>query len=303
MRRIPERRLHAGRGRAASGRARARPIRAQRGFTLNELIITMVLLAIVAALGAQFVKPAVDSYVDTLRRAELTDFADLLARRMERELRSALPNSIRLSATANGFALEFVPTRGGGLYRALPTAAAGGDVLRFDVADSAFSVLGPVPIHAAGDYLVIANLGENSGSDFYGAGNLNRTALTSSNTATTAYSTDSAPFSIAFTSFRFPVPSPASRFHVATAPVSYVCDTSARTLARHSGYGVAATQPVPPAGATRTDLLAANLSTCTMRYSPGVTSRVGLVSMEMKIADARGESVNLVMQAHVTNEP
>jgi MSHA biogenesis protein MshO len=290
---------------APAGRANAHagPIRTQRGFTLNELIITMVVVAIVAALGAQFVKPAVDSYVDTLRRAELTDFADLLARRMERELRSALPNSIRLSATATGFALEFVPTRGGGLYRALPTAAGGGDVLRFDIADTAFDALGPVPIHAAGDYLVIANLGEGSGADFYGAGTLSRSTLTSSNTSATAYSTDSAPVSIAFASFRFPVPSPASRFHIATTPVSYVCDTTARTLARHSGYGVVSAQPVPPTGATRTDLLAGNLSACTMRYSPGVTSRVGLVSMEMKITDARGESVDLVMQAHVTNEP
>jgi MSHA biogenesis protein MshO len=275
----------------------------QRGFTLNELIVTMVVVAIVAALGAQFVKPAIDAYVDTLRRAELTDFADLLARRMERELRAALPNSVRLAATASGFALEFVPTRGGGLYRALPTGTGAGDVLRFDVADTSFDVLGPVPMHASGDYLVVANLGENSGSDFYGAGSLNRVTTTSSNTSSTAYSTDAAPVSISFAAFRFPVPSPSSRFHVATDPVSYVCDTAAKSLARYSGYGVPAAQAAPPTGAARTDLMSGNLSSCNMRYSPGVTSRAGLVSMEMKLTDARGESVNLVMQAHIANEP
>jgi MSHA biogenesis protein MshO len=263
----------------------------------------MVVLAIVAALGAQFVKPAVDAYVDTLRRAELTDFADLLARRMERELRAALPNSVRLAATPTGYALEFVPTRGGGLYRALPTSGGGGDVLRFDIADTSFDVLGPVPLHAAGDYLVIANLGETSGSDFYGAGALNRSTATSSNASSAAYSTDAVPIAMSFAAFRFPVPSPSSRFQVATDPVTYVCDTAAKSLARYSGYGVTALQVAPPAGAARTDLLTGNLSACTMRYAPGVTSRAGLVSMEMKLTDARGESVDLVMQTHVTNEP
>jgi prepilin-type N-terminal cleavage/methylation domain-containing protein len=74
-------------------------LRSQRGFTLVEAIIVMVLTGVLAGVMVLFIRQPVQNYVDAAGRAGLTDTADLALRRMARELRSALPNSIRTTFT------------------------------------------------------------------------------------------------------------------------------------------------------------------------------------------------------------
>ena len=68
---------------------------AQRGFTLVEAIVVIVITGIIAAGVAVFIRAPVEGYVDSVARAELTDAADTALRRLSRDVNSALPNSLR----------------------------------------------------------------------------------------------------------------------------------------------------------------------------------------------------------------
>ena len=50
------------------------------GFTLVEAIMVIVITGILAGMVAVFIKAPVDGYVDSVRRAELTDAADTALR-------------------------------------------------------------------------------------------------------------------------------------------------------------------------------------------------------------------------------
>jgi MSHA biogenesis protein MshO len=268
------------------------------GFTLVEMVMVMVLIGVLAGLGSQMVKPAVDAYTATIKRAGLAENADLIARRLERDLHAALPNSIR--ATSDGFALEFVPVVGGGLYRSSSRSGGGGDVLRFDIADTSFDVLGPIPVYTSSQFLVITNLGTGSGSDAYSGGN--RAAITVANTGDT-FSTDSVPLVVSFASKQFPVPSPASRFHIVDSPVSYVCDMTTKTLKRYQGYGWNSSQlALPPPGGTSATV-SSMISACALKYSPGISSRTGLATVSLMLTNAASESMDILVQVNVPNEP
>lgn len=267
----------------------------QRGFTLVEMIMVIVITGIIGSMVAVFIKAPIQQYMDVARRAEMTDIADTALRRVGRDLRMALPNSVRVTGTCDGTVtcfIEFLPTTGGGRYR----AGAGGadDELDFAAADASFEVLGPMPALAASDAVVVYNLGI-PGADAY-AGD-NRAAI----------DTPAAPVVKLAPAFLFPFDSPGHRFHVVTTPVTYACAPVAGgvggTLTRWQGYPIQADQPLAlPAGGT-TSLLATNVSSCRFTYDKNIVAqRSGLVTMHLAITE-QGETVTLYSATHVGNQP
>lgn len=268
----------------------------QRGFTLIEAIVAMVLLGIAGSLVGMFIRVPIEGYFDTERRARLTDTADTALRRMARDLRLALPNSIRIkpAATGNAVYLEFLQTRIGGRYRTDPTAAGGGNPLEFGIADAnGFDVLGTPPVFQAGDHVAIANLGTDSGADAYTGNNMVPiTGITPAGV-------------VQFAAFRFPVPSPGARFFIVDQRVTYECNPDAGLLRRYSGYPlVEKNQPTPPdvAPVLLANRVAKRANACTMTYDTNANTRMGIVSMSLTLEEA-GESVTLLHQVHVSNVP
>ncbi len=247
--------------------------RFQRGFTLIEAVVVITITSIVAAVVA-----------------ELTDTADTAVRRIARDLRLALPNSVRV--TGGNQAIEFLSTRDGGRYR-VELGSGAGDILDFTQADTTFDILGPAITFAAGDQIVIYNLGIPGADAYEGntAATHNRRAY---NGATGSVN------NVQITSTNpFPFDSPAHRFQVVDTPVSYIC--SGGILRRYWGYTITAAQPNPPAGGNSAQL-AQNVTTCIFTYTPGVTQRNGLVSIRLSLTQSN-ETVNLYHEVHVNNVP
>jgi MSHA biogenesis protein MshO len=267
------------------------------GFTLVEMIIVIVIMGIIGAMVAVFMTKPVANYVDSARRAELSDIADTALRRIVRDLRLALPNSVRVTSAGGVNYIEFLITNGGGRYRAALTGAGTGDPLDFVIADSSFDVLGPALTFAGGESIVIYNLGPGfTGADAYAGGNR----------ASYGGATGSAVSNIVLSSATlFPLASPANRFQVVQYAVTYACgDPVAQEVRRYWNYGIVSAQPAPPVGGSSAQL-ARDVSTCAITYTPNTAqSRNGVVQLSLTLGTpAGGESVTLFQEAHVSNVP
>ena len=96
---------------------------------------------------------------------------------MARDIRLAIPNSVRRTTVGSGFALEVLPAVDGARYATAETAVPACENLTgFDpvAADAHFDILGTFPTLVAGTpaghRLVINNQGEGTGHDVYADG-------------------------------------------------------------------------------------------------------------------------------------
>lgn len=278
-----------------------------RGFTLVELIVTLVLFGLMAATLVVFLKPAIDSWLAVRTRAALASDADHALRRMLRDVRAAVPNSIRTPGTQ---CFELVPTGGGGRYRMAADGVTAGSAAvdpqaatsQFDV----FSTLAPLP--AVGDWVVVDN--QNPG-DVYGG--RNRSAITALATPAAALgqhrlSIDAMQFPLGYDGGRFTwVPD-------SQKAVFYVCSGASTTLNssgdapgvlyRLKNYGFNAAAPSSCPAVAGADVLATGVRSCRFLYNAnqGATQQSGFVSLQIELT-RNNETASLVLGAHVSNVP
>lgn len=269
--------------------------RRSHGFSLIEVVIVITLLGVVGAMVAVFMKQPIDAYIATARRAALADVADTASRRMARDIRLALPNSLR---SASNQCIEFIPTKAGGRYRAETTSAGAGDILDFSTADSSFAVLGDLSAlpaaqrPAVGDLVVVYNLGI-PGADAYNLDNV---------TTITGVTSASPESSVVIAAKQFPLASGSNRFQVVSSAetvVSYVC--SGTKLYRFANYAYAATSSCQVPTST-TPVLATDVSSCNFVYNGSDLQRNALVQLALVFTKA-AESVSLYHEVHVNNTP
>ena len=91
----------------------------QAGFTLIELVITIVVMAIMIMGIAGFVELGTKGYADTVDRQALQNQARFVVEKLTREIRHAVPNSF--SVTEGGKCISFYPIDYAGAYVVLPT--------------------------------------------------------------------------------------------------------------------------------------------------------------------------------------
>jgi len=274
-----------------------------KGFTLIELIMVIVLVGVLSAMTTDIITLPVKSYLDLERRTALVDTAEIALRRMQRDIRRALPNSIRIKTTANSVVMELLHTVDGGRYRHdtgtgdIACSAVGDNILLFNSADSCFDVIGELvnfsEIDTTNHWLVINNTG-SSGANAYEQDN--RAALNSSPdfTKTKVFFSKVPPFSSP------PLGTAPYRFFIVDTPITYQCDLVKNQLIRYQGYTITSSQANPPP-AGKGHLQADKVAACTFTYIKGTSSRSGLVTLEMTLTDSAGESARLVHQIHVDN--
>lgn len=282
----------------------------QRAFTLIELVVTIALSTIVVGFMAIFIAGPVDSYTDQARRAELVDLAENSLRRIARDIRRALPNSVRVNASGSVVALELLNTVDGARYRNRPPPGDPSKRLQFSASDDAFNSIGGFPniaqpFSSDSHYLSIYNVGV-PGADAYELANVITPPGTQIDIDADAIpGEDNVRMSPAF---KFAFASPGQRVFLVDGPVSYLCDGASGTLLRYSNYAITSDQAdrnsdaeLLAAGASST-LIANRVSSCGIAYSPGTAQRAGLVSITLEVADS-GEIVSLLHQVHVDNVP
>lgn len=280
--------------------------RAASGFTLIESIVVILLIGILAAIAGVFIVQPFEAARDMTRRAELVDAAETALNRMTREIRLAVPNSVRV----DGNAIEFLRTRTGGRYRRLQPPGGGADTLDPTQASGTFDVLGGLRdggsvqtrtagrdcADGSGDCIVVNNTG-TAGFDAYDGDTV--AAITgASGLGDGDRTNDELTYDTGGTPPGFPAHSPSQRFQVLDTVVSYVCQGG--SIDRFAGYGLNASQPNPPGGTP--DLLASDVTACDFDYDGGAGERHGLVTIDVTI-ERDGETVRLVDQAHVVNVP
>jgi len=281
---------------------------AQRGFTLIELIMVIVLMGVIGGMVAMFMKSPIDAYFDSARRAGLTDAADTVTRRVARDVRKALPNSIR---SVGSQCVEFIPTKTGARYRA--EAGDAGDVLDFAAADTSFNMLGrnaDLPAEqriAPADLIAVYNLGI-PGADAYAADNTSAVTDASGEAGTPVESI------IVINGKQFPLASASQRFQVipgAEQVVRYVCVGATGTNAQGDGSGVLYRQVLTlplaaaascPAAVTGAAVMARQVSSCSFDYSGSDLQRNALLVMTFALTE-RNETVRLQHEVHVSNTP
>jgi MSHA biogenesis protein MshO len=93
-----------------------------KGFTLVELITVIIVLGVVSVGISGFIRAGVDIYSDVSERDQLLGNSRFFVERLNRELRMAVPNSIRVTNNqANTIqCIEFVPAKWVTFYTTLP---------------------------------------------------------------------------------------------------------------------------------------------------------------------------------------
>ena len=276
--------------------------------TLIELVITITVGSIVVGFMSMFITLPMNAYSAQTRRATLVDSADSALRFMARDIGGALPNSVRTGTSGTVSALELLATIDGARYRdGGPLANAALD-LDLSTPDAAFSTTVPftqlaLPWTSTTSYLSIANIGV-PGADAYAGANVITPAGTTITIA--AGATPNANLVTLSQGFQFNWGSSNKRVYLLSGPVSYLCDSAARTLTRYSGYTISATQALSAAtllgaGATAARV-ATDVASCAFSYAVGSPQRNALVTLSLQLSNS-GESIQLLQQVQLENSP
>lgn len=288
--------------------------RGAAGFTLMELVVVIVIAGIVAAMTTGLITHPMEGYIDLGRRAALVDSTESALRRAARDIRVALPNSVRVTNTASGYALEVLPTLDGGRYQTGTGTATTDLTFAPAPADADFSIAGcfhrfAVPRTSAVDRIAINNLGTTGNDNVYSstgpAGVITPSGTTINYSVSPAGGTCGVGGAVHHINlnpaYQFKQSSPRSRMFVVQTPVSYLCDAGAGTLTRFAGYAIQAVQPTTAgafgvAGALVTD----QVSACSVTTTTANVQALGLVTLSLTLAN-QGETVTLIDQVQLDN--
>lgn len=296
-----------------------------RGFTLVEMLVTIVLTAIVAGFIVMFLDTPVESYFAQTRRSTLIDSANRIADGVTSDVRTALPNSLRVASTGSGvYALELLATdtahpmaRYYGPGDSAPSEPAR-ILLQFAPSPpaSSFSTLDMFNMSEATAYnttdlLSIGNLG-TAGSNAYDAATGVMTASGNTITITPQTPPSAVPPGTLIedlVGLKLPMTFQSNgqadrNAYLVTGPVSYVCDPAssgdknAGTVKRYTGYGVTLAQQVPPPGTT-VALIAQNVVSCSIsrEFAKDTGYDFGEIAVLSVTLSLNGESFQVFLEA------
>ncbi|MCG8427734.1 MAG: prepilin-type N-terminal cleavage/methylation domain-containing protein [Chromatiales bacterium] len=274
--------------------------RQQRGFTLIEMITTVVIIGIIAAVITPVINIAMRSYADTEARHDLTARGRIAIERIARELRHAVPNSISIINDGTGQeGIEFLSARTGGRY-----------VAAIDNFGSAFSVVGrrfEKGVSRTALYLIVPGLSFQSG-DHLVIGNGSPTALSTGATVVpistisdTLLATDGTADGkvVTFGAHTFPNNSPGK--HAQIADYTHEVGIAGDGLHWHRNSGISHFDLAQDWSAAD-PLLVHGVTGVNFTYIPGTPQSTGTLRIELALANDK-ESIELYHEIQIRNTP
>lgn len=265
------------------------------GFSLLELIIVIVLIGIIAISFSRLTVNSMRSYIDGKDRNQLSQSAKWVTEKLSREIREALPQSVRTGNSGGQHCVEFMGISNASTY--LNIAASGSvttfNAVAYNLLTSTATILAIMPINTSAIYAasgVLANI-QSIAAD---PGDPNQVIITL--TAATSFARRS----------------PNNRFYLLNTPVAFCLNDNNGKLTRYSNYPRTALQQFPPTGTSIVaSLLADNLSAngFVFRYQANTLSRAGLLQINLRAQNrSRGliggdESFEVFHEVHIRNVP
>jgi MSHA biogenesis protein MshO len=204
----------------------------QAGFSLLEIIVVIVIIAILGVSVTRFMTQSVSGYLVTAERQRMALSVSAAGEQIARSLAEALPNSIRVG----GNCLEWIPVLARTFYESVPIT----------LASSAFEVLSSGAGHFAGGHAVV---NPSVGATLYQPGNA---AVLSAALASLPDGADGVMLTLS-AAHRFLSDSPNKQLFLTGSPESY-CSTGS-LLVHHRGYGFNVGQVASPSAGSRAVML------------------------------------------------
>lgn len=269
----------------------------QRGFTMIEMVVTIVLIGIIGVGMSRFIGQSVQGVKDTAERQQLSTIGWITSEKISREIRDALPNSFRLN-TSNT-CIEFIPTVAGTDYLAVPVVSAG----------SSFEVVS----FPAGTYLPFVG-GSQDRVAVYPFTVASVYDLTPPSAISSRIDSlvdpdpavaDDDPWVITLVNaHQFLADSPTRRLYVVREPVMYCF--SGQFLYRYSNYGfdLLESNAVNAAinNGTRV-VIASRLANGSFRTMPSTLSRNGVVTFAFEVQGSDGAEQLIDQEVQIRNVP
>ncbi|MFH4665844.1 prepilin-type N-terminal cleavage/methylation domain-containing protein [Vibrio cidicii] len=254
----------------------------QRGFTLIEMVISIILLAVVGLFLGSVIRQGLSIYVDSSAREALIQQGRFVTERLSRELREAVPNSVLVD---NG-CIEFLPITNSAIYSELPSAA------------GPFRLL-PINKQVTKDKRLVVLPRDAQSLLGYLSPNAEQIALITQSVvfnASNQLTMVDVPISAANP---FSLQSPARRVYFYRTPVAFCYENN--RIYRYSDYGLDREDLVSSELGTGV-LMAENLSQASFEVAKPELQRNGLIKIELTFED-RGEKVEFVHNALIYNTP
>lgn len=256
------------------------------GFTLIEMIIVIVLLGILSVGSVRFISQTTQGVIDTGERQRIASIGLVAMEKISRELRQALPNSIRVDSANE--CIEFVPIAGGSEYTSIPILTASNTVtaIKTGYAGSLNTTYDRIAVFPT----VLSQV--YGGADPGPISSLIAALPSTTPIETITLSSD----------HQFLSDSPERRLFIVKDPVTFCYGSG--YLYRYKNYGFQSIMGTsrPATFAAGREVIVSNISGATFTYVPASLSRNGVVKINLVLIDG-GETQILDYEVIIRNVP
>jgi MSHA biogenesis protein MshO len=265
-----------------------------RGFTMIELVVSMVIAGIITGFVAMMIGTPVQAYLATARRADLSDGAQSAMRSIDDDVRRALPNSVRVGSIGNLRILEVIRVTTSLSYREIWPER---NAMQFGTPIGQFSVL-ETPVFAGDQHVVIDNR-RTGGRAAWSMTNV----ITPATTSISASGTDitvSPPFR--FTNYADRSSSQRAYVVPRLGVIRYECDLASGVLRRYESLPISSSIATLSAASTT---IASDITACRFQALAGSAEHGGTAIVEITVSRTTSgngtERLRMVRQIRLEN--